>query len=845
MKKSASSSAAPSLATVSYGNSPNGSHSTTSLEMPKKGKLVPVGVSPLVASRMRLDATMAPSLLNLRMNPANLINEMRYNGGKIVSHQFALMKPRRKQVWEKPAQLSAQEQNVSKTLRKLQRKVARRETARMQLGTPLHASEKLSRGLPHKSSSKAGSRATSASDPQRIVHSTKNEESDKWVGPGDPGLDIEVSRLIEDARVEEVWRTLGGGSLSEEELLAGAIPNLPRSRTIRALQAMGHQHPDEEIVKDCLLSLPGDGPLDLNEFTSIVAVFNRHRRHDLKTKFRSLDEDGSGTISAREFRHFLWDLGFTVTDELVQEYLNEADADRSGEVEFAEFEYACQLVQQRHGFSLQEIEEFDRLFDRYDSDGSCEIEADELASALGYFGNTVTLDQAREIISRFDDDGNGTLAKPEFLMVMRVRLEEEISDVRSLFSEFDRGDTGTMGISELLELFMKIGYSINAGIIEDAIKVVLPTVYKRGAWRDHQMVFEDVLRIFHIIRKREGFSEREIAELTDVFNRHDQTGKGELREFELARCFNWMGYPLSQQKRRELWCRIDVDKTESIDLSEFLKLAHILREEETSAARSVLEQCSKTGSKVTEPILKNMLLKLGYSPPQQIFAQAMRHTGDSSGDGAVDLQGLLGILSFIREKQVLKLRQSAGLPDNQVAKIRSKFGLRVEAGKHIELNDFERLMYDLFPAARHEQAERDKIRALIKQHAKGNGIQDLMEAYWIVRLYSDMRDEDKWRREQEAAQAAGFTNWQVASFREAFVAADTNADGCLSEREIEAVFDDLMNLNLAQIDTMRQEFRRLGNLKECIEFSEFLSLMQVILCEGRGENVEQYFGICR
>merc|ERR1719401_1641183 len=112
-----------------------------------------------------------------------------------------------------------------------------------------------------------------------------------------------------------------------------------------------------------------------------------------------------------------------------------------------------------------------------------------------------------------------------------------------------------------------------------------------------------------------------------------------------------------------------------------------------------------------------------------------------------------------------------------------------------------------------------------------------MEAYWIVRLYGDMRDEEKWRREQEAAAEAGFTNWQVASFREAFVAADTNADGFLSEREIEAVFDDLMNLNLSQVDRMRKEFRRLGGVKEYLEFAEFLVLMQLILAEGRGESI--------
>merc|ERR1712216_849519 len=147
----------------------------------------------------------------------------------------------------------------------------------------------------------------------------------------------------------------------------------------------------------------------------------------------------------------------------------------------------------------------------------------------------------------------------------------------------------------------------------------------------------------------------------------------------------------------------------------------------------------------------------------------------------------------------------------------------------------ERVMYDLFPVARHQQGEREKIKALIKKQTEGNPIKDLMTCYWIVRLYGDMRDEDKWTHEQEAAHKAGFTNWQVASFREAFVVADCNADGTLTEREIQAVFEDLMSLNLNQFESMSREFHAMGDKRDHIEFGDFLRLMKVVLRSGRGE----------
>jgi len=584
--------------------------------------------------------------------------------------------------------------------------------------------------------------------------------------------------------------------------------------------------------------LPGTDVLDLNEFISIVAVFNRNRKIQLHERFKSLDTDNSGTVSDQEFRHLLWDLGYSVTPEHVREYLREVDADNSGVLEFPEFEHACQLVHQRHGFTIAEVQEFETLFDRYDTDGSLEMQAEELVSAMGWFGSAITMPVAQQIIHRFDDDGSGSISKPEFLMVMRSRQEEEISEMRATFAEFDEDASGTMDIRELTKLFTMNGYSITQEVIQDSIQALMPN-HAKGIYTE--LLFEDVLRLWHFIRKREGFSERELNELVDVFNRHDTAARGELREFELARALNWLGYPLSQQRRRELWCRVDVDKTESIENNEFLKLVRLLREEETKYSEDLLKEVEKHAmvmnrrqSHLPEPLMKKMLYKLGYFPPQHIINQALKQSCDASGDGRVDLQGILAMLRFIREKQVMKLRQSAGLSDQQVDKIRGKFGLRLESGKRIDPSDLERFMYELYPAARYDQSQRERIRGLIKQHSSEAGITDLMEAFWIVRLYGDARDEDIWRREQAAANAAGFHSTQVAQFREAYVAADENGDGCLSEREIQTVFEDLMSLNLTQVDRMRAEFHNLGDRKDCIEFADFLGLMRVILDEGRG-----------
>lgn len=790
----------------------NGTSNSISLANVDRESL-PIGVSRLTASRMRLDASMAPAMLGMRMNTRNLVNEMQYNGGKIVSHQFALMRPRKNQRFEKPKDLKA-DQERNKALKKLSRKVSRANLKKAE-------SQKLRQEIIESPKSREKSRE--GTPKAKAKPKTPEEKKKELEEEGNQSLELEARKLLKDPLVEQAWRTMQPPPEEGEEL-----EGLPRAMVKRCLKSLGFLHANPAQIKDALHSLPGDGPLDLNEFVSVVAVFQQTRRREFKNHFRRLDEDDSGAIGIREFKHLLWDLGFTCTQEAVEEYLAEADDDASGEIEFPEFEIACALVHQRHGFSKSEAKELEELFERYDADGSNEMEADELASALGWFGSPTTQEQAAAIIDNYDEDGDGVLAKPEFLMVMRERLENEISEMRSLFAEFDADGSGTMDAGELLELFHKSGYSITIDVVGDAIKSEVPRAGK-------ELVFEDVLKVFHCVRKREGFSTKELEELTEVFNRHDKGGKGELREFELRRCFSWLGYPLSNQRARELWCRVDVDKTESIELAEWLKLIRILREEETAAANEILESCPtlKAGTEkmIPQSTLTSMLKGLGYFPPEDIITAAIKQTADSSGDGAVDSLGILGLLRFIREKQVQKLRSCAGIPENHMQKIRGKFGVRIDSGKEIKIEEFEKVLCDLYPVVKHDPVEKDKIRALIKQQLGEDrkGFKELMEAYWIVRLYADQRDEDKWLREQQAAADAGFTSWQIASFREAFAKADEDGSGTLSESEIQSVFEDMMKLSLKQFQTMTVEFRNMGDRSDCIEFADFIKLMQIIL----------------
>jgi len=597
------------------------------------------------------------------------------------------------------------------------------------------------------------------------------------------------------------------------------------------LEALSYLSPDPKRIEDSLTTLlyrsSMDQPLALDEFAVVIHHFEVHRAQQIKAQFEQLDEDGSGSIDKSELRRLLWDTGYSVNRETLDEIFEEVDRDRSGTVELREFELVLKIVYDRFGFSRSEVKAFYTLFDRYDADLSGELSADELAGALGWCGHPTSIAESRDIIERYLEKSIQSISRPEFLRIMRCVAEEEIEEFRALFAAMDDDDSGFLDMQELSELFFKLGYTIHHSVIEEAVASLFPS----GA--DDGIIFEDCVHVLAYIRSNEGFSKDEALELKSVFRKFTSKGRDELREFELTRALSWLGYPLSTQRRRQLWCRVDLDKSGAIHEGEFLKLVRHLREEETSASQILVAklQHANSGPEIPEADFKQMLNKLGYSPSPAILAEALELPSDSTGDGQSDIYGILGILRFLRESQVKKLRQSAGLSDQQVAKIRSKFGLKLEAGKRVEPQEFERFMYDLFKSAKQTQAAQQKIQELIQENLV-EGSLGLAEMFWVVRLYDDARSEEAWAKEDHIIKEAGFTSAQVAQFREQFVKADTDGSGWLNDTQVGDIFKS-MKLSLEQSALLNEALEDAQASKEAMDFAGFLRIVGLIAKKGK------------
>jgi hypothetical protein len=121
--------------------------------------------------------------------------------------------------------------------------------------------------------------------------------------------------------------TDGSGSIDAKELKV-------------AMRALGFEPKKEEIKKMISdIDKDGSGTIDFSEFLEMMTakMSERDSREEILKAFRLFDDDETGKISFRNLKRVAKELGENMTDEELQEMIDEADRDGDGEISEDEF----------------------------------------------------------------------------------------------------------------------------------------------------------------------------------------------------------------------------------------------------------------------------------------------------------------------------------------------------------------------------------------------------------------------------------------------------------------------------------------------------------------------------
>jgi len=107
-----------------------------------------------------------------------------------------------------------------------------------------------------------------------------------------------------------------------------------------AMRALGFEMKKEE-VKKLLADLDKDGnsQINLDEFTQMMTgkMSSRDSAEEIQKVFQLFDEDKTGFITFKNLKKVCQELGENLTDQDIQEMIDEADRDNDGQISQEEF----------------------------------------------------------------------------------------------------------------------------------------------------------------------------------------------------------------------------------------------------------------------------------------------------------------------------------------------------------------------------------------------------------------------------------------------------------------------------------------------------------------------------
>ncbi|KAJ1515731.1 hypothetical protein HMI56_001706 [Coelomomyces lativittatus] len=142
-----------------------------------------------------------------------------------------------------------------------------------------------------------------------------------------PRAELTSEQKQEIREAFDLFDTDGSGSIDSKELKV-------------AMRALGFEPKKDEIKKMIQeIDKNGTGSIDFNEFLDLMAskMAERDSREEILKAFKLFDDDNTGKISFKNLKRVAKELGEHLTDEELQEMIDEADRDGDGEINEDEF----------------------------------------------------------------------------------------------------------------------------------------------------------------------------------------------------------------------------------------------------------------------------------------------------------------------------------------------------------------------------------------------------------------------------------------------------------------------------------------------------------------------------
>uniref|UniRef100_A0A7S2LJN3 EF-hand domain-containing protein n=1 Tax=Zooxanthella nutricula TaxID=1333877 RepID=A0A7S2LJN3_9DINO len=239
-----------------------------------------------------------------------------------------------------------------------------------------------------------------------------------------------------------------------------------RRATVAAVQRMlsefmraAREEPLQEAIRGLFKEADtfDTGEIDFSEFLWLVRKVREWviqlAKDDMKVAFNRFDQNRSGSLDICEVNKLFVELGLSARSRedqsMLKRLVNQVDVDKSGLVEFEEFQvlvgrvaeriHAVQSCRERRagleaGFDENEVADLRDVFYSLDLDKSGMLAIEELRHVVTCIRCVVSSEQLREVVDRYDAEDKGGLDFEQFVYCLRELLGNKKSSATSLAS---------------------------------------------------------------------------------------------------------------------------------------------------------------------------------------------------------------------------------------------------------------------------------------------------------------------------------------------------------------------------------------------------------------------------
>jgi len=553
------------------------------------------------------------------------------------------------------------------------------------------------------------------------------------------------------------------------------------------------------------------------------------------------------------FAPLLRELGLEPRHFVLEELITEVCGERPEHLSFQDVANIMELLREREGFLVAELERFRKVFRDFDSDDSGDMSAGELISAMGWLGYPASADLLNDLYAQSDINGNGVLSFSEFVICMRHMQDRELISIRSFLQRKKEGKISTL--KDLEALLHNLGYVTTAAAITDSLQEAglcskADMAMLRLAGCGMHMDVDDVCSLLQCMRSRQGFTDAQMDELREVFQHSEPKDEDRIAtRGGLHKVLRWLGHCHTFERLQQLIYEVDPDGSQLLDFTTFVKLVRKSRDFEHRAAVAAFHAADSR--------------KIGLLD-DRAFGCAMRQLGFECGkidqhaagkDSGVDLPNFL--LSVMRQqKERLRcVRSYCNFTPSELQRLRSEF-FRVdkEGTGEVKRHELPRLVEALFPAYAHSQEFRPILVRLLKQVRVSDAhAVKFSDFLGLIQTIREETDEHQCRVYSETIRGLDFSLREAAEFLSVFLSVSEEGTRKLCGEDLVTLFQQSFKMSDSEChqlhDCFSEGISRSSSCRSCLawsdessgraevvamDFLEFLQVMRHVIQAGVG-----------